>query len=218
MERYILIVQIVTLIVQFVAVVITLGGLLLVAYQVRSAQRDALMSSLLSIVAEHWMLIEERRMTIRTGELKVHYPKLRLYLQELLSKKYEGNLKLFAEDYLYPSLLHIANRGEEQLLAAIEKEYAVNDLVFNLYEEEYLAGKYLGLASRELWNYWQSYMQKHFQSHVIRNHWKLRKAVGLTFAQFEAYVDENFASSEQHPLPRYLPEVVAQQTQAADTK
>jgi hypothetical protein len=117
---------------QIAAVVVTLGGLWLVTHQIKSSQKDALMSSLLSIVAEHWMLIEERRMTIRTGELKVHYPKLRLYLQELLSKKYEGNLKLFAEDYLYPSLLHVASSGEEQLLAAIEKEYAVNQYLRQL--------------------------------------------------------------------------------------
>ena len=104
------------------------------------------MSSLISAVADHWMLIEERRMRIRSGEMKVGYRGLVTNLEGLLTNKYQNNLKAMANDFLFENQSNMVTASKNDVIEAIIREFAIEDQVFNLYEEEYITAKYLRLV------------------------------------------------------------------------
>src|SRR5688500_12126459 len=82
-------------------IIVAIIGFGLVTYQIHRSQKDAMMSSLMSAVANHWMLIEERRLKIRSGELKIYHPRMHAVLEEELQTQYQGNLAAMAEDFLW---------------------------------------------------------------------------------------------------------------------
>ena len=180
---------------QCVAILVTLTGFAFVLLQIRAAQKNAMMSSLISAVANHWMLIEERRYKIRSGELKPRYRHLFTTLEQWLTDQYQGNLKAMADDFLWENQSEIAAEGKSAVFDAITRELAFQDLIFNLYEEEFIAGKYLNLVSKELWDYWDLYIRQNFRNKKIRNLWRLRNEFGIVFPKFVEFVEREYLSS-----------------------
>ena len=190
--------------IQITGVILTFLGLSLIWYQIRSARQDSMTSSFISAVADHWMLIEDRRMQIRSGEMKVSYRLLPPHLEKLLSTEYQGNLATLAKDFLYHAegdqLIGLVTQGKDNVFEEIIKEYAYEDLIFNLYEEEFTTGKYLHLVNKKLWDYWESYMKQGFQSSVRQNHWRLRQVVGKTFPEFAKFVEQQCLGNTPHKI------------------
>ena len=177
-----------------VAVVGTLAavtGLLLIWYQVRSARKDSITGSLISAVDDHWKIIEERKMKLRTGEEKVSYASLFPVLDELLKDKYENDLSALARGFLFDHRQY-SQGDKDQVFQAIAGEYAYQDITFNLYEEEFIAGRYLKLVDSKLWNYWDFYIREHFSTPVKQNHWLLRRKIGRTFPPFVEFVEQEY--------------------------
>ena len=182
---------------QIAIIIVTLLGVLVIVWQIYAAQKVAKMSSILSTVAEHWMLIEERRMQIRSGDMIVSYPRLLPHLKEILSARYNGNLDALAADFLQGDQTEVIPKGEGEILEAVMREYARYDLYFNLCEEEYVAAKYLNVVNGKLWRYWDSYIRENFRSTVIQNHWQLRRVIGLTFPDFVEFVEQNYLANQK---------------------
>jgi hypothetical protein len=199
-----LLLQILAVTFQCLGVIVTLTGFFFVLYQIRSAQRNAMTSSFISVVANHWILLEERRMKISGGEWKIKSSEVNISfrglwakLEKKLSADYANDLKAMADDYLFGDQSEVIRSGKNALLDAIVRESVLQDHIFNLYEEEFIAGKYLNLVNRKLWNYWDSYMRKNFESPVVRNHWNLRLEMEKEFPQFAEFVrKEYFPKSE----------------------
>jgi hypothetical protein len=182
-------------VIQVSGIIITFLGLLLIWYQIKSERKDSMTSSFISAVADHWMLLEERRMQIRAGEMAVSYRLLPPRLEELLSAEYQGDLSAFAKDFLYiddSQLAELVAKGKDEVLNEVSREYAFEDMLFNFYEEEFVAGKYMRLVDKKLWGYWEGYIRQGFRSGVRQNHWRLRQAVGRTFPEFVRFVEKQY--------------------------
>lgn len=176
-----------------IGTIATVTGVWMIMYQIKSARVDAMTSSLLSAIAEHWFLIEERRIQLRGADTKIVFPGLFSQLDELLKSKYADDLSAFAKGYLRQHAEY-TDKSREEVFQAIAREYAFQDMVFNFYEEEFLAGKQLKLADRRLWEYWEFYIKDAFRSPVKQNHWQLRRKLGRTFPQFVEYIEQNCLS------------------------
>lgn len=182
------------LIIASIGTLATITGLLLIWYQVKSARNDSITGSLISAVDDHWKIIEERKMRLRTGEESVYYPSLFPTLDELLAGKYDGDLMGLAKDYLFDHWQR--SQGDKQeIFEAIAREYAYQDLTFNLYEEEFIAGRYLKLVDSKIWDYWEFYIRDHFTTSVKQNHWRLRRRIGRTFPPFVEFVESRYIPS-----------------------
>jgi hypothetical protein len=170
---------------------VTVIGLFLIFYQVSAARKDTMTGSFISSISEHWKSIEERRLQLRSGEPPAYYPTMFPYLEELYKKeKYKSDLRALAKDYLYE--YDNANRLDKKaIFQAIANEYAYQDIVFNLYEEEYIAAWELNLVNKKLKGYWLWYMKETFEkSNVTRHHWELRQVVGRTSPLFVKFVEK----------------------------
>jgi hypothetical protein len=141
-------------ILQALGIFVTVFGFVLVIYQIRQGQRNAMMGSLMSAIANHWMLYEERSRKVRSGQLEVSYPYMHEILEECLRTEYQGNLAALAENFLWEPKIQMGKRKKDAVFEAITREFALHDMLFNLYEEEFIAGKYLQLTSTKLWEYW----------------------------------------------------------------
>lgn len=181
---------------QCFALVLTLIGLGLIFYQVRQGRKAAVTSAFTSAVSDHWRSIEERRMLLRTGEMKVLYPSSMIpYLNKELDGVFGGDISALARAYLDHRRFYLAELGtmnKDQVYEAIRQEYAYQDLIFNLYEEEWLAAQHLHLVDDKLWQYWKSYIDFGFQSRARRRYWSLRQEVGYTFPAFAAYINNTY--------------------------
>lgn len=175
-----------------VSAIATVAGVLVIWWQIRSSHKDAIKSSLLASISEHWMLIEERRMRIRSGEVKVHYPNLRPHLEKLLSEKYNDDVLAMSQDFLAQSIRTVESDEPDvnKLFELIESEYAYYDLIFNLYEEQFITAKYLKLADKKLWDYWLWYSRVNFKQRRVVQIWALRREVGLTFPPFAEHIEK----------------------------
>jgi hypothetical protein len=169
----------------------TLIGLFLIWYQVKSTRKDSITGSLISSINDHWKVIEERKMKLRTGEEKVFYPAIFPVLDELLASKYGGNISALALDFLFDAK-NQPIKSKENIFEAIEREYAYQDITFNFYEEEFLAGKHLKLVDDKLWDYWDFYISEHFSTKVKQNHWLLRQKIGRTYPAFAKFVEQKY--------------------------
>jgi hypothetical protein len=109
------------------------------------------------------------------------------YLDGFLRDHYQGDLNRLARAFL-PE--HIAKRkpSRKAIYQAIASEYAFQDIVFNFYEEEYIAGWELHLVNRKLRRYWKEYMKQSFANAWVREHWKMRKEIGRNSPAFERFV------------------------------
>ena len=182
---------------QAIQIAATLAGFLLVFIQIRQGQKNAMMSSFLTAVQNHWMLIEDRRHKLRSNDFLPQYRILFTTLEKLLKDEYQDNLKALAEDFLWEKQSEIFEQGKEAVFLAIAREFAFQDLVFNLYEEEFIASKnYLKLVSTRLWNYWEFYMRGNFENKQIRKHWQLRTQVSNVYSEFATFVEETYLSSK----------------------
>ncbi len=99
-----------------------------------------------------------------------------------------------AEDFLWEKQAELAEIGKSAVFDAIEKEFSIYDLVFNLFEEEFVAGNYLDLANKKLWDYWDSYIRYNFSIKIVRNHWLLRHECGVVFPGFVEFVKQEYLS------------------------
>ena len=114
----------------------TIIGLFLIWYQVKSARKDSITGSLVSAINDHWKIIEERKMRIRTGKEKVYYPALYPVLDGLLESKYDCNLSALAKDYLFD--FEKIRSEKKKVFKAIEREYAYQDITFNFMRRNFL--------------------------------------------------------------------------------
>jgi hypothetical protein len=200
------------LLVEIMSAVFTVLGLVLIWRQIESAREDAFTNSFISAVTDHWMAIEERRMQIRTGDFKVAYRFLPEQLEILLSTQYRNDLTALAKDFLFYSeaeslseailqardlqIAKLVALGQERVFDEVTREYAYQDLVFNLSEEEFVAGRYLRIVDERIWRYWEQYIRRGFRSPVRQNHWRLRQLIGKTFDDFARYVEEEYLAKE----------------------
>ena len=185
-------------------ILLTLAAFGLVILQLRAVQRNSTMASFLSAVTEHSILIEEHGMKIRSGEMKVNLRGLQPKLEDLLTSRYESNLEAMAEDYLLGDNGLVVHAGKKALFESIAREFAMQDHLFNLYEEEFIAGKHLRLVSKELWDYWDFYMRGNFKDPVVQRHWKLRKELAEGFPAFTAFVEKEYMLPAPASPPRAL--------------
>ena len=117
---------------QSTAIIVLLVGFGLLIYQIWRGQRESMMSALMSTVTNHWTLIEERRMKIRSGELKGSYRGLRPALEKLLAERYHEELESLADDFLYDNQSSLATTGKSAVMEAIVRDFSIQDQVFNL--------------------------------------------------------------------------------------
>lgn len=170
---------------------ITLVGLFLIWYQVKSTRKDSITGSLISSINDHWKVIEERKMKLRTGEEKVFHPAIFPVLDELLASTYGGNISALASEFLFDAHKR-SLKSKKKVFEAIEREYAYQDITFNFYEEEFLAGKHLKLVDAKLWDYWDFYISEHFSTKVKQNHWLLRTKIGRTYPAFAEFIEQRY--------------------------
>jgi hypothetical protein len=182
-------------ILQALGIFVTVFGFVLVIYQIRQGQRNAMMGSLMSAIANHWMLYEERSRKVRSGQLEVSYPYMHEILEECLRTEYQGNLAALAENFLWEPKIQMGKRKKDAVFEAITREFALHDMLFNLYEEEFIAGKYLQLTSTKLWEYWEAYLRKSFGAKVTQNHWRLRAKHASVFPKFVEFVEKEYLNS-----------------------
>lgn len=193
---------------QLLQVTVTFLGFLGVLLQIRQAQRNAMATSLLSAIANHWMLIEERRMKIRSGKLDTSYRRISLALANALKKEpYRNNLKKFADDFLWEDQAKLVARGKTAVFKAVMRDFAIQDLVFNLYEEEYIAKEHLGSVGNRLWKYWSYYIKGNFEHPTIRNYWNLRLSRdigGLVYPNFADFIQQECIDKKPKNLLKQL--------------
>jgi hypothetical protein len=179
----------VDIVISIAGFVVTVIGLFLIFYQVRAARNDTMTGSFISSISEHWKSIEERRLQLRSGETPAYYPTLFPHLEKLLEGKYKGDLRALAKDYLL-EYNNAKRLDKKAIFQAVANEYAYQDIVFNLYEEEFIAAWHLKLVNKKLKGYWRWYMQDTFaKSQVIKLHWELRQVVGRTSPLFVEFVE-----------------------------
>jgi hypothetical protein len=175
---------------------VTVIGLFLIFYQVSAARKDTMTGSFISSISDHWKSIEERRLQLRSGEPPAYYPTLFPHLEKLLKEEYKSDLRALAKDYL-PEFDNAKRLGKKEVFQAVANEYAYQDIVFNLYEEEFIAAWHLNLVNRKLKAYWLWYMKDTFvKSQVVKLHWELRQVVGRTYPPFVEFVDKELIPTE----------------------
>jgi hypothetical protein len=182
------------MILESIQVVVTVLGLAFIWVQIKRSRKDAITGSLVTSLSERWLAIEERRMNIKEGEAKVYYKFLIPELEGMFANEYKGNLRALANALVFNE----TDRGlqdKEKVFDIIVREYADSDALFNLAEEEFMAGKYLRLVDEKLWRSWEYYLRIPFRSQRMRNYWKLRTKVGATFPAFVDFVEEHYLSS-----------------------
>ena len=172
-----------------VSIAVTVFGFYIIFLQIKKSREDAITSSFITAVSEHWLSYEERLMKLRTGEDEVYHPTLNAKLEEILLTDYGGDYRKLAKDYLEEARVKTP-RGKKGVFQAISQEYYIRDIILNLDEEEYFIAKELKLVSEKLWDWWEYYIKEDFQSPARRRYWELRKMVGVTHPKFVMFVEE----------------------------
>jgi hypothetical protein len=185
-----LLLQVVAIEIQCIGVIVALTGFGFVIWQIRSGQKNALMSSFLSAVTSHWMLIEDRRMKIRSEDMKVSFRGLPDVIEKVLDEDYAGDYKAMIHDFVFNPKTETIERGKDAVIEAITREFVMQDHAYNLYEVEYIVGKYLDSVGPQLWNYWLFYIKENFNEKVVAKHWYLRKKAHIhVFSDFVQFVE-----------------------------
>jgi hypothetical protein len=121
---------------------------------------------------------------------------LRTILETLLTNKYQDNLEAMADDFLYENKSDLVASGKSAVIDMIVREFAIQDQIFNLYEEEYIAAKHLKLVKPELWEYWNFYIRSNFSNKRVSNHWQLRRELYNVFPKFTEFVEQEYHPSK----------------------
>jgi len=177
--------------IQIAQFILTLLGLLFIWIQIKRNSKDSMTSSFIASISERWLAIEDRRLNRTKDELKGYYEFLKPILEGILLNEYEGNLRAFANTYLFnQSERDIID--EEKVFNIIISEYADFGALMNLSEEEFLIGKHMQLVDKRLWKYWEYYLRLPFDSERGRLYWKLRLKYGVTFPDFIEFVENSY--------------------------
>lgn len=180
-------------IIQIIQLVVTILGLVFIWIQIKRSRKDALTGSFISSLAERWLAIEERRLSIKEDDIKVYYKYLLPELNNILKTKYQGHLSSFASGYVFNDDDRKL-KSKEKIFAIVLREYADIDAIFNYCEEEFIVANHLKLVDRKLWNYWEYYMALNFRSIQMKNYWNLRMKNGATYPEFVKFVEKNYLS------------------------
>lgn len=175
------------LFIQVIQAFITLIGLFFIWYQIRRGRKDSMTGSIVSSLNERKLEIEKRKSKIKSEEQRIYYKFLIPRLNKKLKKKYNGNLKKFAKNYTF-NKVDWELTDKEEIFKIIIREYSELDFLFSLFEEQFIAAKYLKLVDNKTWKYWEFYIKATFYYKQNRNHWKLRDKENFTFTPFYYYI------------------------------
>ena len=138
-----------------------------------------------------WTEYETKKMEIRSGKSRVYIPRLIPVLENLLQRRYSGNLQALCIDFL-PYANQTSPLSEKNAcFEAIMQEFGVYSLYFSLCEEQFMICRvWLKDSVNEMWNWWQHSMEQAFQAEVVQNYFELHKTVYPVYPLFIEFTEE----------------------------